>query len=88
MAPNATVFIPPDCAAPGASCNVHFFFHGCDVVDSYTPFSQYAGFNEWAMRNRFVVVYPKMGVKDKAINQMHSGCWDGYGDTGAYITRV
>jgi hypothetical protein len=57
------------------------------VVDTFDVFSKYSGFNEWAMANRFVVVYPKMGTRGN-ISQMHSGCWDGYGDTGpSYALR-
>ena len=81
MASSGKVFVPPACVEPGASCRAHFFFHGCDVVDTFDVFSEYSGFNEWAMQNRFVIVYPKMGTNGK-IQQMKDGCWDGYGDTG------
>jgi hypothetical protein len=47
----------------------------------YDVFTKYAGFNEWAMRNNFVVLYPKMGTRGPTA-QMRSGCFDGYGQTG------
>ena len=82
MASTGKVFVPPACSKRGAACNVHMFFHGCDVTDTFDVFSEYGGFNEWAINNRFVIVYPKMGTNDRSNKQMHSGCWDGYGDTG------
>ena len=81
LADTAKVFVPLGCAKAGAKCNVHFFFHGCGVMATYEVFTQFAGFNEWAMLNNFVVVYPKMSNRGK-ITQMSGGCFDGYGDTG------
>lgn len=48
---------------------------------SYDVFTKFAGFNEWAFANNFVVVYPRMSTRGTA-TQMRSGCFDGYGQTG------
>ena len=51
LADTGKIFIPPDCAGGGGQpCKLHLFLHGCDVTDSYDVFTQYTGFNEWAMR--------------------------------------
>ena len=89
MTSSAMIFIPPGCAvdvngtaAPTKPCLVHMFLHGCGVSFSYDTFAQYAGFNEWAVDNMIVVVYPKMGTSG-SFKQEQSGCWDGYGQTGS-----
>eukprot|EP00040_Diaphanoeca_grandis_P012459 m.63123 g.63123 ORF g.63123 m.63123 type:complete len:378 (+) comp23243_c0_seq1:36-1169(+) len=82
-----SIFIPTSCTAAaleasGAdACKLHLFLHGCGVSFSFTVFSQYTGFNEWAERNRLIVLYPKMATRGDT-SQEHSGCWDGYGQTG------
>jgi poly(3-hydroxybutyrate) depolymerase len=82
------VFVPPACEAalqPGATaarCTVHVFLHGCGVTWSFDTFAEFGGFNNWAMDNQIVVVYPQMSTLGK-YPQQQIGCWDGYGQTGA-----
>ena len=70
-----------------ANCAVHVFLHGCGVDEAWNNqtnfevYAAYSGFNNWAARNRIVVVYPKMSTRGR-YDQQRSGCWDGYGQTG------
>ena len=78
LAESGAVFVPRECdlrASPTPRCVVHMFLHGCDVTDTFDVFAQ------WAMANRFVVVYPRMSTRG-TYAQQHPGCWDGYGQTG------
>lgn len=83
MAAEGRIFIPRSCIAM-QKCKLHFFFHGCDVTDTYDIFTNYSGYNEWAFLNNIVVVYPKMSATKlrHEPSQMRSGCFDGYGQTG------
>jgi len=75
------LFVPRSCETE-RGCRLHVFLHGCGVSPTYPVFTKYAGFNEWAVKNRIVVMYPKMSTRGK-ISQEHSGCYDGYGQTGS-----
>ena len=85
FADTGRVFVPKACAKEGARCDVAIFLHGCGVSFSYDTFTRYAGFNEWAANNHFVVLYPQAAGRGKT-KQMQSGCMDGYGDTGKDYT--
>ena len=37
---------------------------------------------EWAVRNRLVVLYPRMSRRGRASLQQKLACWDVYGQTG------
>jgi len=87
LANEGRVFVPPGCESPGSGCKLHVFLHGCGVTDGtasdgeFDTFSKYGGFNEWAVRNKIVVLYPLVGT-DGPTAQLKSGCFDGYGQTG------
>jgi poly(3-hydroxybutyrate) depolymerase len=70
--------VPPACEPAGSKCKLHVFLHGCGVSFSYDVFTKYSGFNEWAMRNNIIILYPKMGTSGPT-SQLKSGCFDGYG---------
>ena len=81
----ALLFIPTECVT-GESCGLHIAFHGCQQSSEYVDdlFASSAGFNEWATRNRLLVLYPQ--VAKSPLNPL--GCWDWWGYTGAnYATR-
>ena len=87
LAEEGSIFIPPQCKNADSECKLHVFLHGCGVVPTYPIFSTQGGFNEWAMNNKIVILYPKMGTSGST-KQLHSGCYDGYGQTGFdYDTR-
>eukprot|EP00039_Didymoeca_costata_P004336 m.72698 g.72698 ORF g.72698 m.72698 type:complete len:363 (-) comp12349_c0_seq3:197-1285(-) len=87
LADDGMIFIPPSCQDKNSSelatqkCKVHLFLHGCGVTFSYSVFSTYGGFNEWAYKNDMIVFYPKMSTRGNT-KQLKSGCFDGYGQTG------
>jgi hypothetical protein len=47
----------------------------------YDVFTKYVGFHEWALRNNFAVLCPKLDTRGPTA-QMRSGCFDGYGQGG------
>lgn len=86
MADTAYVYVPEACAK-GEACRLHIAFHGClqnaeSIGDS---FYRYAGYNEWADTNNFVVLYPQttqtgqIYIPDTPFNP--KGCWDWWGFT-------
>lgn len=82
LADTGRVLVPEACAARNSHCSVHVFLHGCGVTETYDVFTKFAGFNEWASKNNFVVVYPRMSTRGTTKQQL-MGCFDGYGQTGA-----
>eukprot|EP00037_Helgoeca_nana_P029548 m.353740 g.353740 ORF g.353740 m.353740 type:complete len:392 (+) comp27996_c0_seq4:1687-2862(+) len=88
LADKGRIFVPPACEPAGSKCKLHVFLHGCGVSFSYDVFTKYSGFNEWAMRNNIIILYPKMGTSGPT-SQLKSGCFDGYGQTSdAYDQRT
>ena len=57
------VFVPEGCELAGSGCKLHVFLHGCGVTPTFPVFTEYAGFNEWAVKNKIIVLYPKMNTK-------------------------
>ena len=45
--------------------------------------TEHGGFNEWALRNSIVVLYPRLSRRGTASLQQKIACWDAYGQTGA-----
>lgn len=86
MADTAYAYVPKSCA-DGEACRLHIAFHGClqnaeSIGDS---FYRYAGYNEWADTNNFVVLYPQttqtssIPIPTQPFNP--KGCWDWWGFT-------
>jgi len=86
MADTAYAYVPQACAQ-GEPCRLHIAFHGClqnaeAIGDS---FYRYAGYNEWADTNNFVVLYPQtrktssLFIAGTPFNP--KGCWDWWGFT-------
>lgn len=85
LADEAYIFIPPACAEGRKVCRLHVWFHGCGGPAGspfYESSVRYAGFNEWAETNDFVIFYPAMRSWGTT-SQQQAGCWDGYGQTGS-----
>ena len=91
FASNASAFVPDECLKSASTlaappCRLHVFLHGCGIhnYDGYNMFVNYSGFTNWAATNRFVVLFPSIDWGEAATtNQERSGCFDGYGQTGA-----
>jgi hypothetical protein len=92
MADTAYVYVPPSCAAPGATsgtssgagCKVHVAIHGCvqSVESVGDKFITETGYNQWADTNKLLVLYPQ--VNKSALSPYNpSGCWDWWGYTGS-----
>ncbi|KAM4747266.1 poly(3-hydroxybutyrate) depolymerase-like [Rhinophrynus dorsalis] len=79
------VYVPASCHS-GERCRLHIAFHGCvqgreKVGDK---FARYAGYNQVADLNNFIILYPQ--AKSNALNL--NGCWDWWGFTGiAYANK-
>lgn len=86
MADTAYVYVPEACAN-GQSCRLHIAFHGClqNAESINDSFYRYAGYNEWADTNNFVVLYPQttqtsnIFIPGEPFNP--KGCWDWWGFT-------
>ncbi|XP_053572209.1 uncharacterized protein LOC128662445 [Bombina bombina] len=70
------IYVPSACKN-GASCSLHIAFHGClqgreKVGDK---FARYAGYNQVADLNNFIILYPQ--AKSNFSNP--NGCWDWWG---------
>ncbi len=80
VADTGYIFVPNQCRQLDADCRLHISFHGCrqgaEFVDD--RFAADSGLNEWAARNRIVVVYPQ--IVTSLMNPQ--GCWDWWGYTG------
>lgn len=79
LADTGYVYVPSACRTrPG--CRVHVVFHGCEQNADEVGDAVYGrmGFNEWAERNRIIVLYPQtrpvLLLNPKA-------CWDWWGYT-------
>ncbi|XP_040201484.1 uncharacterized protein LOC120932813 [Rana temporaria] len=79
------IYVPSACAS-GTRCRLHIAFHGClqgreKVGDT---FARYAGYNQVADLNNFIILYPQA----RTILTNPNGCWDWWGYTGiAYATN-
>lgn len=87
MDDEAFVYLPRDCEAGGtATCRLHIAFHGCmqsavdiaKVTGQRDDFARHAGLNEWADRNRIVVLYPQ-ATPTRTLPYNPMGCWDWWG---------
>ena len=83
MADTGYLYVPPSCAAKGASCKVHVAIHGCkQAAESVgNQFYTDTGYNNWADSNKLLVLYPQ--VNKSMIPSNPEGCWDWWGYTGA-----
>jgi poly(3-hydroxybutyrate) depolymerase len=72
-------YVPSECQPAAADCRLHVVFHGCVQGAEFLEdrFVRQSGFNEWAERNRIVVVYPQL--ESSLFNP--KGCWDWWGYT-------
>jgi len=74
------LYIPAECKDPKTSCRLHVALHGCLQAPSLVQksFVADAGYNDWADKNKIVILYPAatMGVGNP------NGCWDWFGYTG------
>ncbi|XP_068133733.1 poly(3-hydroxybutyrate) depolymerase-like isoform X3 [Hyperolius riggenbachi] len=79
------IYVPTACQN-GARCRLHIAFHGClqgreKVGDK---FARYAGYNQVADLNNFIILYPQ--ARSLALNP--NGCWDWFGYSGiTYPTK-
>ena len=83
------VYVPLRCASKGAPCKLHLYFHGCGAAWFYPYEMAHLNFQGWADANDIVVVFPYlMGWSERNISgttgQQRGGCYDGYGQTGAF----
>lgn len=55
------VFYPTQCLVKNAKCKVHVNLHGCGQNYRYTYLAlpKYSGFNEYAVTNDIIVLYPQ-----------------------------
>lgn len=55
------VFFPNSCLADGASCKVHVVLHGCGqhYQNAFLGLVKYSGFNEYAVTNQMIILYPQ-----------------------------
>jgi hypothetical protein len=75
------IYVPTACAN-GATCHLHFAFHGC-LQNQELIGDQWAaktGYNEWAEANNIIVVYP-YAKKSAELPLNPNGCWDWWGYT-------
>ncbi len=87
MATQGVAYIPKQCDQ-GARCKLHVALHGClQSIDRIGDiFYRNAGYNEWADRNKMVVLYPQATASLHEGNG--NGCWDWWGyDDADYATR-
>ncbi|WP_079435442.1 PHB depolymerase family esterase [Zoogloea sp. LCSB751] len=85
MGDTGYVYVPQACKA-GEPCRLHIAFHGCmqDAGSIGSQFAAGAGFNEWADRNRIVVLYPQAQSTittpaSSSVPTNPMGCWDWWG---------
>lgn len=81
-------FIPNTCIS-GENCSLHVSFHGCNQsIDNVgNSFAKLAGFNEWAVNNNMIVIYPQT-KKSNMMPMNPQACWDWWGYTDAnYATK-
>ena len=87
LAQEGWIYVPDDCRS--GQCRLHVAFHGCDQYPSHKyndtrgqevrfgkTFVMNSGFNQWADRNRIVVLYPQAEAIPDSNPQ---GCWDWWG---------
>ncbi|MBS1971912.1 MAG: hypothetical protein JSU04_16495 [Bdellovibrionales bacterium] len=74
------LYIPSVCRDKKTQCRIHVALHGClqgpNIVQK--AFIEDAGYNEWADKNKIIVLYPAVGMGSGNPN----GCWDWFGYTG------
>ncbi|MBS0347669.1 MAG: hypothetical protein JSR69_14570 [Proteobacteria bacterium] len=85
MGDTGYVYVPQACKA-GEPCRLHIAFHGCmqDAGSIGNQFAAGAGFNEWADKNRIVVLYPQARATittpaSSSVPTNPMGCWDWWG---------
>ena len=88
LADTGYVFVPQACRGE-RRCRVHVFLHGCSQSAEAvgTAVVNGAGFNEWAVTNDLIVLYPQVAASAMApVNPL--GCWDWWGYSGEnYLER-
>ncbi len=94
MAEEGYVYLPVACRSGG--CRVHVALHGCQqsAAQIGRRFVDGAGYNEWADRNRLIVLYPqtrpRSGLAWGSWRWVYNpkACWDWWGYSGGdYPTR-
>lgn len=72
-----------------AACKLHISFHGCKQFAGKigTQYVLESGFNEWAERNGYVVLYPQTVASD-TLPFNPEGCFDWWGYTGTRAVVV
>lgn len=85
LAATGYVFVPPRCER-GTLCRLHVVLHGCRQYAGVlgTRFIDEAGYNDWAVANDIVVLYPQTEpiVSWRPERSNPRGCWDWWGYTG------
>jgi poly(3-hydroxybutyrate) depolymerase len=94
MAQDGYAYVPQICEKTKGNsgklpkCKLHIALHGClQSADRIgTTFIKNAGYNDWADRNRIVMLYPQATASVEQGNG--NGCWDWWGyDDPKYSTR-
>ena len=85
MSPTGSVFVPRDCAQ-GALCTFVLALHGCLQEASLIGdlWVTEAGINEWADKNRIVVVYPDTIASSAPGPTNPQACFDWWGYSNQY----
>ncbi|XP_048780035.1 uncharacterized protein LOC125683202 isoform X2 [Ostrea edulis] len=75
------IYIPSNCLDKSNKCKLHVALHGCKMGRHYIneDYVRNGGYNEVGELNDIIILYPQ--VVPTLLNP--SGCWDGYGYTGA-----
>lgn len=85
LAATGYVFVPSRCER-GTRCRLHVVLHGCRQHAGAvgTRFIDEAGYNDWAVANDIVVLYPQTEpiVSWRPERANPRGCWDWWGYTG------
>jgi hypothetical protein len=95
------IYVPDDCVKKNGKvgCRLHIAFHGCEQYQELIKdeFYAHAGYNEWAEKNRIIILYPQTTKWDVlwfmfgwgSWNRNPKGCWDwwGYSDSDYFVKK-
>jgi poly(3-hydroxybutyrate) depolymerase len=74
-------YVPYSCRNGNTHCRLHVALHGCFQGPNIAQraFIEGAGYNDWAVANQIVILYPAVDMGAGNPN----GCWDWFGYTGS-----
>ena len=81
LADEGYVYVPDYCIK-GGECQLHIVFHGCQQNQENIgmDFVENTGYNNWADKNKTVILYPQTTASFVPLNP--KACWDWWGYTG------